>query len=105
MISSPVQSVSANIDVVSRREGIFKVRCTSRGGRALGMTVTGSGNITTVLDNIQAVGTTQRMGNDSYFGITHVISIKKDMDSYWCMAWNGLSSTPRDYVTLRGKKI
>ena len=38
------------------------------------MTVTGSGNFTSVLDNIQAVGTTQRMGNDRFFGITHVIS-------------------------------
>ena len=78
------------------------MRCTSRGGRALGMTVTGSGNFTSTLDNIQAVGTTQRMGDDSFFSTTHVISIKKDMDEYWCMAWNGLSSTPRDNVMLRG---
>ena len=102
MISSPVQSVSANIDVVSRREGIFKVRCTSRGGRALGMTVTGSGNFTSVLDNIQAVGTTQRIGNDSFFGTTRVISRKINMDMYWCIAQNGLSYTPRNNVTLRG---
>ena len=50
------------------------------------MTVTGSGNFTSTLDNIQAVGTTQRMGDDSFFGTTHVISIKKDMNEYWCMA-------------------
>ena len=66
------------------------------------MNVTGPGGFTSVLDNIQAVGTARRMGRDSFFGTTDMISRKKDMDIYWCTASNGLSSTPRNNVTLRG---
>ena len=98
----PVQSVSANIIVVSQREGTFKVQCTSRGGRALRMTVTGPGDFTPELDNIQAVGTAQRVGNDSFYGTTDVISRQNDMDSYWCTSSNGLSFTPRNNTRLRG---
>ena len=96
--------MSANIDVISQREGKFRVTCTSRGGslRVLSMNVTEPGGFIFVLNNIQAVGTTRRMGNDSFFGTTDVISRKKDMDIYWCTASNGLSSTPRNNVTLRG---
>ena len=42
-ISSSVQSVSGAIEVVSGREGTFRVRCTSTGGRTLSMTVDGPG--------------------------------------------------------------
>ena len=98
----PVQSISATIDVVSRREGKFKVQCTSQGGRALSMNVTGPDNFTSGLDNVQAVGTPQRKSNDSFFGTTDVISDKKDMDLYWCTASNGLPSTPRNSTTLKG---
>ena len=102
MISPPVQSVSANIDIVSQREGKFRVMCTSRGGRALSMNVTGPGGFISVLDNIQAVGTSQRMGKDSFFGTTDMILRKKDMDIYWCTASNELSFTLIKNVTLRG---
>ena len=66
------------------------------------MNVTGPGNFTSVLDNIQAVGTPQKMGNDSFLDTTDVISGKKDMDLYWCTASNGLPFTPRNSTTLRG---
>ena len=102
LISPTVQSVSANIHVVSQREGKFRVMCNSRGGRVLRMNVTGPGGFTSVLENLQAVGTAQKMGNDSFFGTTDVLSGKKDMDLYWCTASNGLSSTPRNSVMLRG---
>ena len=101
MTSPPVQSVSAAIDVVSQREGTFRVRCTSRGGRALSMNVTGPGDFTPKLDNIQAVGTAQRVGNDSYIDTTDVISRQNDTDMYWCTASNGVSAL-RDNVKLKG---
>ena len=104
LIFPPVQSVSATIDVVSRRDGTFKVQCISRGGRALSMNVTGPANFTLfVLDKIEAVGTPQRTGNDSFYTTTDVIiSRKEDMDSYWCTASNGLPTTPCNSVMLRG---
>ena len=101
MTSPPVQSVSATVDVVSQREGTFRVRCTSRGGRALSMNATGPGNFILELDNIQVVGTAQRVGNDSFYGTTDVISRKNDRDMYWCTASNGVSAL-HDNVKLRG---
>ena len=102
MISPPVSSVTASIDVVSGRERMFRVRCTSSGGRALSMSVTGPGGFSEDLDNIQAVGTPQGMGDDSFTDTTDVISGGSDGQSYECTASNGVSSDPTDRVELRG---
>ena len=82
LISPPVVAVSARIDVVSAREGTFRVRCTSFGGRALNMSVTGPGGFSEDLDNIQAVGTPQRMGSDSFSDSTDIISEGSDGQVY-----------------------
>ena len=102
MISPTVKSVSANIVVVSQREGKFKVQCTSRGSQVLSMNVTGPDGVVSVLDNITAVDTVQRMGNDTFIGITDVISRKKHMDMYWCTASNRVSVFSSINVTLKG---
>ena len=102
MISSSVSSVSASIEVVSGRERTFKVQCTSSGGRALNMSVTGPAGFNSDLDNIQAVGTPQRMGNDSFSGNTDTIPGGSDGQSYQCTASNGVSTDPTGSVELRG---
>ena len=97
-----VSSVTASIDVVSGRERKFQVRCTSSGGRALSMSVTGPGGFSEDLDNIQAVGTPQRMGSDSFSDSTVIISGGSDGQVYECTASNGVLSDPTDSVELRG---
>ena len=100
MISSPVSSVTASIVVESGRR-IFRVRCTSSGGRAVSMSVTGP-SFSEDLDNIQAVGTPQRMGSDSFSDSTVIISGGSDGQVYECTASNGLPPDPTDTVELRG---
>ena len=102
MISPPVSSVTASVDVESGRLGTFRVRCASSGGRALSMSVTGPGGFSEDLDNIQAVGTPQRRGSDSFSDSTVIISGGSDGQSYECRASNGVSSNPTGSVELRG---
>ena len=100
-----VVSVSANIEVVSQRDGEFKVKCTSTGGRALRMVVTGPGDFSSDLTDIQAVGSVQRMGNDRFSATTRTtISGRSNGDTYQCVAINGVSLplNSRDNVELRG---
>ena len=84
--------MTASIDMESGSDGTFRVRCTSSGGRALSMSVTGPGGFSEDLDNIQAVGTPQRMGNDSFFATTDIISGGSDGQVYECTASNGVTS-------------
>ena len=105
MMFSPMQSymsVTASIDVVSGRLGIFRVRCTSSGGRALSMSVTGPGGFSEDLDNIQAVGTPQRMGSDRFSDSTDILPGGSDGQLYECTASNGVSSDPTGSVELSG---
>ena len=96
-------SVSATIEVVSQRDGEFKVKCTSTGGRALRMVVTGPGDFSSVQTDIQAVGSVQRVGNDRFYGITDVISGGSNGDICQCRAANGVSTVHSDTVELRGE--
>ena len=105
LISPPVSSVTASIDVVSAREGTFRVRCTSSGGRVLSMSVTGPGGFSEDLDNIQAVGTPQWKGNDSFSDSTDIISGRTDGQVFQCTASNGVSSNPTGSVELRGELL
>ena len=84
--------MTASIDMESGNDGTFRVRCTSSSGRALSMSVTGPGGFSEHLDNIQAVGTPQRMGNDSFFATTDIISGGSDGQVYECTASNGVTS-------------
>ena len=102
ILSPPVSSVTASIVVESGRLGTFRVRCTSSGGRALSMSVTRSGGFSEDLDNIQAMGTPQRMGSDSFSDSTVIIPGGSDGQEYECTASNGLPSDPTGSVELRG---
>ena len=88
--------------VVDRREKTFRVQCTSTGGRALNMTVTGPDGFNSDLNNIQVVGEPQRMGYDEFSAATDVISGGRNGNIYQCTASNGVSSDPTNNVELRG---
>ena len=83
-----VFSVTAELEVVSRMNKTFRVRCTSTGGRVLNMSVTGP-DFNSDLTNIQAVGTPKRKGNDIYTATTGTIITE---ELYDCTASNGVSS-------------
>ena len=105
VMSLSVMSVSASIEVVSGRDGEFKVKCTSTGGRALRMVVTGPGDFSSDLTDIQAVGSVQRVGNDRFSATTRTtISGRSNGDIYQCVATNGVSLLLNsiDHVMLRG---
>ena len=65
------------------------------------MYVTGPGGPYSNL-NIQAVGTPQRMGGDSFSATTGIISGGSNGDTYQCTASNGVSTPPTNSVQLRG---
>ena len=99
-----VTSVSASIEVESGRDGTFRVQCISSGGRPADMYVTGPGGSYSNL-NIQAVGTAQRRGSDSFSATTIVISGGSNGDTYQCVAVNGVSPPTANSVQLRGNFI
>ena len=93
----------ASIDVVSGREGIFRVECRSTGGRALTMTVSGPDGYSSDLtdDDIQSVGTVSRTGSDTYTATTSDITGGgSDGDEYQCTV-TGVGSMSGS-VELRG---
>ena len=91
-----------SIVVVSAREGEFKVQCTSTGGIALNMTVTGpDGYSSDLTNNIQPVGNLDYIGDDIYTATTSdIISEGNDGDMYQCTVTSSTSNT--DSVVLRG---
>ena len=93
--------MTASIIVVSARNGRFNVQCTSTGGIALSMSVTGPDDSNPDLDNIQPVGTLEYIGNDRYTATTSdIITGGNDGDIYECTV-TGLTSET-DSVVLRG---
>ena len=91
--------MEAVIEVVT--EDIFRVNCTSTGGRVLNMSVTGPHGVVYPLSNIQPVGTHQRwMGDDSYSAYA-TLQGADDGDIYNCMASNGASSAT-DRIEMGG---
>ena len=91
--------MTASIDVVgSATNGRFKVQCTSTGGIALSMSVTGPDDSN--LDNIQPMGTPVYIGDDIYTATTSDITGGNDGDIYVCTV-TGLTSET-DSVVLRG---
>ena len=63
-VFSPVSSVKAVIEVISGREGTFRVKCTSSGGKTFTMDVEGPGYSVEEQGQmrVEAVGDPQRMG-------------------------------------------
>ena len=97
--SPPVNTVTAAIEVVTGTS-TFRVRCTSTGGRALNMDVSGPNENTDISSNIQPVGTRMYLGSDSYTATTEVISDGMAGDVYQCNVTSVASRTGS--VTLRG---
>ena len=83
------------------REDQFKVHCTSTGGRALNMSITGPHGVVSPLSDIQAVGTQTWMGDDRYSSVTGTLAGADDGDTYNCTASNGVSSA-NGVVRIRG---
>ena len=102
LLSPSVSSVTASVVVVSARDGEFRVQCSSTGGRALSMTVTGPGGYNSDLTNIQPVGTPVRIGSDEYSATTSdTITGGSDGDEYECTATGSTSNTGS--IQLRGE--
>ena len=100
LISTTVNSITASIEMTSRGNKTFRVRCTSTGGRVLNMSVTGP-DFNSDLSNIQAVGTLKKMGNDIYTATTGSITGGSERQLYYCTASNGVS-TLMGCVGLKG---
>ena len=91
--------MDVSIDVVSVREGTFRVTCTSSGGTVLSSSLTGPGGLDLEL---QPVGTPQYRGQDTY-SVTTGTRTGSDGDTYHCTASNGVPApVPSDSETLRG---
>ena len=99
--SPPVTEVTAAIEVETGTS-TFRVRCSSTGGRALDMAITGP-QYNSDISNMQPVGTRMYQGADSYTGSTDVISGGSNGDMYQCNVTNFASNFSS--VTLRGKCI
>ena len=98
--SPPVTEVTAAIEV---EEGTltFRVRCSSTGGRALNMAVSGPNEYYDITDNIKPIGTPQFLSNDRYTARTDVISSGMVGNVFHCNVTNFASNFSS--VTLRGK--
>ncbi|CAI8027415.1 hypothetical protein GBAR_LOCUS15688 [Geodia barretti] len=80
----PITAVTAAIEV-EEGTSTFRVRCTSTGGRALNMAVTGpNGYSSDLTSNIQADSSREFIGNDSYTATTEIILNGRDGDVYQC---------------------
>ena len=101
--SPPVTAVTAAIEVVTGTS-TFRVRCTSTGGRALDMDVSGpNGYSSDISSNIQPVGARMYLGSDSYTTTTEVISNGMAGDVYQCNVTSVASRTGS--VTVEGKSL
>ena len=99
--SPPVTQVTAAIEVVSETS-TFRMRCSSTGGRALDMAVSGPQyNSVISSSNIEPVGTRMYLGADNYTGSTDVISSGSDGDMYQCSV-TSVGDPVTGTVTLRG---
>ena len=106
-VFSPVSSVKSSIEVISGREGTFRVKCTSSGGKTFTMDVEGPGYSGEEQGQmrVEAVGEPQRMGNDTYSANTSVISGGCNGDTYQCTASNGAAPDQSHSVMLKGKRL
>lgn len=102
MYNYTVKSVLASILVISARNGLFKVKCTTTGGRALTMSVVGPSCFNSNIKKIKEMNTIEQMGNDSFCGTTDTISGRSNGDIFQCIASNDVSSDPTNTVELKG---
>ena len=95
--------MTATIEVLPE-EASFRVRCTSTGGRALDMTVSGPrGSTADISSRIRPVGERRWLGGDQYTATTDPIPRGEhgDGDEYECIVTSSRSQTER--VSVRGK--
>ena len=103
-VFSPVSSVKATIEVISGREGTFRVKCTSYGGKTFTMDVEGprySGEEQGQM-RVEAVGDPQSIAHDTYSATTSVIPGGCNGDTYQCSASNGAAPDQSHPVELKG---
>ena len=100
--SPPVTEVTAAIEVASGTS-TFRVRCSSTGGRALDMAVSGPQHNSDI-SNIQPGGTRSYLGADSYTGRTSVIQSGSNGDMYQCSV-TSVGDPVTGTVTLRGNDL
>ena len=94
-----VLNMSARIEAVNRRNSSFKVICTTIGGQALTIDITGPNGAVTDVKSVDVANVTG-MGNDSFSAEVEVFR-GKDGDSYNCRASNGVSNSSEN-TTLEG---
>ena len=92
--------MTVTIEVVAGTDS-FTVRCTSTGGRALDMTVSGPRGFTAdISSRIEPVGNRRWLGSDQYTATTDLISGGEDGDEYDCNVSSSTSTAGS--VSLRG---
>ena len=94
--------MKATTEVISEREGTFRVKCISSGGKTftIGYSVEEQGQMM-----VEAVGIPQRIGNDTYSATTSVISGGCNGDTYQCTASNRAAPDQLHNVVLKGKRL
>ena len=99
--SPPVTEVTPAIEV----EGtMFRVRCSSTGGRALDMAVSGHQHNSDISSSILPVGTRMYQGADNYTTRTDIISSGSVGDMYQCRV-TSVGDPVTGTVTLRGSDL
>ena len=96
--------MTATIEVISGREGTFRVKCTSSGGKTFTMDVEGPGYSGEEQGQmrVEAVGEPLSVGNDTYSANTSIISGGCNEDTYQCTASNGAAPDQSHTVELKG---
>ena len=84
-----VSSVSVFIEVVSRREGTFRVTCTATGGILSNSSLTGPGLRRSL--ELEAEGSIGRTGQNTYSVTSEILSERSNGDTYTCTAPNDTS--------------
>ena len=90
--------------MVTRANGMFKIICTSTGGRPLTMSVTGPSGVVEDMMNIVVEGNMEGMGNDT-FSAEVTRQDGKHGDLYICNASNGVSEISSNGSILKGLSL
>ena len=100
-----VLSVFATIEVVSGRERLLRLSCTTTGGQTLKIRIEGPNNKASVESlQVKPRGDTERTGNDTYSATTGIIAGGNNGDIYQCTASNGVASDQTHVTVLKGTR-
>ena len=84
------------VQVFEGKGGVFKLICTSTGGRPLTVSVTGSSGVVEDMMNIVVEGNMEGMGNDT-FSAGVIRQRGSHGDLFVCEASNGVSNTSHTF--------